>query len=218
MAALMALAAIFFVSCNKDKVSVPLSVTPDKAEFDVNGGNRTVSVECGGDWTVTGTCEWCSLSEREGNGSAKVVLSCMPNAMYEARSFEFTFACGDETASVTVQQTGNTGIVLSSETVRFEAAAGEESVYVAASGAWTVSVPEGDEWCSVEPAAGEGDGMFTVKVAENTTTQLRQTMISVSCADGGEDSVIVKQEGVDEELFGNPGGSIGSVDVVDVEW
>jgi uncharacterized protein (TIGR02145 family) len=58
------------------------------------------------------------------------------------------------------------------------AAAGSYTFAVSSNTAWSVAVTSGATWCTVSPAAGNGNGVVTITVPENQATALRTATIT----------------------------------------
>ncbi len=62
----------------------------------------------------------------------------------------------------------------------FTSAAGEKSFDITANVAWTVSIPAGNDWCTVSPANGNGNQKITVSLAENKAATARNLTLTVT--------------------------------------
>ena len=87
-----------------------------------------------------------------------------------------------------------------SEPGQFGAKGGEQTVTVTATAAWTISKSAGSEWLTIKPESGNaGTSQVTLTVAENTTTGLRTSMISVKSGELSK-SIEVSQSAANPEI------------------
>lgn len=72
--------AAAFAACQPDmEEEVTLEVTPETVSVGYTGGETTVSITSNSSWHVTAAEDWVSFSVKEGEGSADVVVTVMPN-------------------------------------------------------------------------------------------------------------------------------------------
>ena len=66
-----------------------LEVSPLEFQFEKEGGEREISVNCDTGWEFDMACDWLSLSQQSGTGNANVVLTAQPNLLTEPRTNAF---------------------------------------------------------------------------------------------------------------------------------
>ena len=92
-------------SCVVTVTGVSITVSPASLSFLASGGTKTIQITCNGDWSVSGTPDWCTLSSTTGSGNATVQLTASANSNAQ-RTAQLTFTCSGRTATVAVMQTG----------------------------------------------------------------------------------------------------------------
>lgn len=80
-----------------------ISVSPTEKSFSADATSFDIEVTAQGDWTVSGTPAWLSLSASSGNGNATVTVSSEANTG-DKREATLTFTCGTHEATVAVTQ------------------------------------------------------------------------------------------------------------------
>jgi len=81
-----------------------LTVTPNKLNFPVAGGNQQLSVQGNVAWTASGNAGWIDISPANGNGNGTVTIRGSENTGAQPRNATITFTGGGLTRSVNVQQ------------------------------------------------------------------------------------------------------------------
>src|SRR5699024_9479950 len=110
---LLSILILFLFSCDRDDdpvVTDPLlTVSPDKINFDVVGGNEIVVVTMNGSsWTVISKEDWCTVSISSSSEPIdQVTVSATENRATDGRTAEITFSMdGKLKKTVTVSQKG----------------------------------------------------------------------------------------------------------------
>lgn len=88
---------------------IELSLSVDSVLLDSGACTESVSVVCGGRWSVTGCPEWMSLSATSGSGDATVQISVSANTAFDNRGATLVFSTvGADDAKLYVEQNGST--------------------------------------------------------------------------------------------------------------
>ena len=88
-----------------------ISLSESLMAFDVDGGDKTLTVTSSRDWRVEGATDWVVVSPDEGKASAEpqtVTVSVLPNAGLD-RSVTLVFTLGTKQKSLLVTQSGPDG-------------------------------------------------------------------------------------------------------------
>lgn len=128
------------------------------------------------------------------------------NGLDEKSSTEYlmcnTTVCGEEVSSTyTLTQAGSDAYIVLNPTYSIAPHfAGSRNVVVSSNVDWTVS--ESCDWLGCSPTSGSNDGSFTVNYDENTSTESRTCVITVS-GEGVSATYVLSQAGSNEflELF-----------------
>ena len=81
-----------------------ISVEPKELTFEVEGGEKEITITSSDNWSLSNVPEWISLSEEEGENGAVVIVTVEYNNETDTRSGDILFICGDKDAKVSVTQ------------------------------------------------------------------------------------------------------------------
>jgi hypothetical protein len=173
-------------------------VAPATLEIDAAGGTVSVDVTSNSPWTVSVPSDgsWATPDATSGEGNKKVTFTIAPNTAFEARSVEITFTAQDKKATVKITQAAPAPTLEVNPTaISIEADGGAQEITVTSNAPWTVTVAE--DWITVEPASGEGDGKVLVTVAGSDVRSARSAVVTVKETVGNsEKTVTVNQDAV----------------------
>src|SRR6476661_11166142 len=51
----------------------------------------------------------------------------------------------------------------------------KDTIYITSNDQWVVNIPSGVDWLSVQPAAGDGDGMIIIATTKQNNSPTRKT-------------------------------------------
>lgn len=172
--------------------SISLSITPVSLSIPEEGKTESVSVTCNGDWTLSGTADWCTPSITSGSGNASVSFVVKANEGADSRSATFKFTCQDKSAELQVNQARKVfTLTVQPTSIGFLSAVGTRQIQITCNGDWTVSgLPE---WCSLSPSSGTGDATVSLTVSNNGDSQ-RSAQLVFACHDKTA-NVAVNQSG-----------------------
>jgi uncharacterized protein (TIGR02145 family) len=146
-----------------DKVTIPATVT---------AATYAVAVTSNGTWTAavnSAATAWCTASPAAGTGNGTVTVSVTANSATVTRAATVTVTAGTLTKQVVVTQAAAApALSIDKATIAATVAAATYTLTVTSNLAWTVAVNSGaTAWCSVSPAAGNGNGAVTISVIDN---------------------------------------------------
>ena len=171
-------------------------VSPATAEVEAAGGTVSVDITSNSPWTVSVPADgsWAVPDVTSGEGSKKVTFTVAPNENFEARSVDVTFTAQDKKASVKISQKApDPTLDVTPSATSFDAEGGSVEIAVASNAPWTITVAE--EWITVEPASGQGEGKVVVTVAPTEVRDVRNAVVTVKETVGNtEKAVNVSQE------------------------
>lgn len=90
-------------------------------------------------------------------------------------------------------------LAVNNDALKLEATEVTTRILVYSTGAWTVSLPEGVSWATLDRTGGNGDGEFLVTLSENPTIP-RQAEILLEC-DGVTKTIKINQAGQYDEAL-----------------
>ena len=172
-----------------------LEVSPLEFQFEKEGGEREISVNCDTGWEFDMACDWLSLSQQSGIGNATVVLTAQPNLLTEPRTNAFFIKSGNLYYELSVTQApGDTPLMVEfdADTVFVVYTGGLQSLSLASNTTWQL---QASSWITLITSSGEGDAVFDIAVDSNTDPNNRIGF--VSAVHNGQEmaNIIVVQEG-----------------------
>ena len=199
-----ALAALVLFSCTKKEV-VELTVSTLAVNYEVAGGEQSVTITCNDHWTASVTVDWITLSAKSGDGNATLKITVPENKSIESREADVTVSAGEIKRVVKVGQQGKEPVLtVTPEAVSAEVAGGTFDVTVSSNVEWTVSIPEAAaSWLSADKASAEGNAVVKLTVAANEGFEAREASVTVA---GGKLTQVVKvaQVGLEPVLIVAP--------------
>ena len=157
-------------------------VSPTALEVDAAGGTVSVDVTSNATWTVSvpSAAGWATPDVTSGERSKKVTFTIAPNTDFEARSVDVTFNAEDKSAVVKISQTAPTpSLEVSPATLSVDSAGGPLEVNVTSNAPWTVTLPEGCDWMTADPASGTGNAKVVLTVATNIARINRNAVVTI---------------------------------------
>ena len=145
-----------------------LEVSPLEFQFEKEGGEREISVNCDTGWEFDMACDWLSLSQQSGIGNATVVLTAQPNLLTEPRTNAFFIKSGNLYYEFSVTQApGDTSLMVEfdADTVFVVYTGGLQSLSLASNTTWQL---QASSWITLITSSGEGDAEFDIAVDSNT--------------------------------------------------
>jgi hypothetical protein len=172
-----------------------LEVSPLEFQFEKEGGEREISINCDTGWEFDMACDWLSLSQQSGIGNATVVLTAQPNLLTEPRTNAFFIKSGNLYYEFSVTQApGDTPLMVEfdADTVFVVYTGGLQSLSLASNTTWQL---QASSWITLITSSGEGDAVFDIAVDSNTDPNNRIGF--VSAVHNGQEmaNIIVVQEG-----------------------
>jgi uncharacterized beta-barrel protein YwiB (DUF1934 family) len=168
-----------------------LDVDISSLDFDSYSGSKTVDVTSNTEWQVISSNDWI-ITTPDSKGSENIVaqVGVTENASIYGRSGKVSFSLPEYSLfkEVKVNQSGKS-ISLDEDDLLFSDVASTQTVEITTDGNWAVS--SSDEWISVSPQSGSGDGILTVSVSENKGQIERHGTLTINMA---ESSTIISVE------------------------
>lgn len=183
-----------------------LAVEPDVLYYDTSGGGKYVTVTCTNSWAVTSKPSWVSLTSMDGSpGQTMLLVTANESEEPYSRSGEIIFSDGRGTATLTVQQLGNSTVrVLSASPQTVMAISNPSSYtvdvfYANRNGDFVSMTPsESVDWYSASTISWTGDtGRFTLYVADNEGVEGRSVNLLLSAITGEVSTTVALQQAGD---------------------
>lgn len=178
LAAISLISALLLTSCKKEVVP-ELSLSESTLNFDINGGEKVVTVKSNVEWKATADQTWVAINPSAGNGEGSFTLSISKNEAFEARVAQVTVTAGNTLAkTISISQLGvEPALLVTPETIDVEEEGGDYVISVVSNTDWTVSIPDGVDWCVADKASGTGNTEITLTVSSHKLLSPRITEI-----------------------------------------
>jgi len=175
-----------FTFCNQDY----LQITPRELILDTDSASAgSVHISSDMSWTISGGCEWLSISTFADSGSVYLqVVALSENTAFEGRTCTFTVtASNGMEQTITVTQRGQEPYIIAEVTEPvttnnvgiFYHENSTCSIEIHSNCAWTISANA--EWIGFSQTEGSGIAYLTATaLTENTTCLPRHALITVS--------------------------------------
>ncbi len=176
-----------------------VSITPN-ATLLADGETQTIKVTASGEWRISNSSDWLTVSPMSGTGAMSISLSAGRNATNAPRTTVIEVACGSRKAQCTVTQDAATlaeTMTISTSELQFSVEGGTRTFSITSNTDWTISKPD---WCVISSESGSNNGDISVTVEENNTGATRSGDITVR---GKTKSASVN--------VSQPGGSLGTI-------
>lgn len=145
--------------------------------FTAQGQSQSLTLQSNTGWSITGLPAWATASPTEGSNSTEVSITVEENKQLAAR--QATIYVEQEGATqripVVLKQQG-LDLALSETTLLFSDAASSQTVDISSGTNTTWQAQSNDSWITVDPVTGQGDGILTVRVNENTGEERTGTL------------------------------------------
>ncbi|MGL5683936.1 MAG: BACON domain-containing protein [Marinifilaceae bacterium] len=191
----------------------------EKIDVSAQGGQSVIHITANIDWKLTlPNKEMVSFVDdkivEQGIESKEVIINVQPNTTGKARAvtIKAIATLPDGTIiekDITVnQEAQNSGLVVSPNYKVIKKAGEEFTVNVIAEGQWQIASDKLAQWVTVSTTEGNADGEFTITVAENVTTDERETEVVVfTGAENGEritQTIKIKQSAYEQSITLTP--------------
>lgn len=194
----IALAAIAFVSCEKETV---LTIDLTDLSYTDAGGSQTITLIANKPWSISASQSWCKVSPTGGEeaSGSRISITCDANTTYDARSCTVTITCAEMMKTISISQAQNNGLMLSQTTYEITKAAQQLSIQVQANVKFSVDVDNGcKDWVKYNTTKGLTTSTVVLDIAENKTYDSREGKVTIK-QDGGSllSTVTIKQSQLD---------------------
>lgn len=182
------------------RVESSLELSTETIEAGSDGGRYEVTVTSAEKWSVSGSCEWCTLSPTEGKSGDKITVAVLGNDTEEVRTAEFQVTSGTVRKTLAVISTPEYFILLSepeSGEKAFDSAGGKFNVVLRTNiSADVIScrIDGGDGWVSARQSGSTSSGVaYEVTVSSNESYVSRRSYLTFFAEGSGQVTVSVSQ-------------------------
>ena len=205
-----------FSSCKKDelnkKADFQLKDNPTNLLVPAEGISETYTVISNGSWIVEPltNVNWVTIDPLEGTGNGTFTVNVRRNNTMDDRSLILTFMADGKRPNISlkIEQEGLDEddiedipyLIIDGETsINAPKEGTTQQFNVQSNGNWKIELEEDGSntgsWVNIEPAQGNGDGAFSVTVAENTLQEPRTINLAFFLNGKKQDNVLqINQE------------------------
>lgn len=155
-----------------------LSASPSQLDLSAPAGTQVLTITANTNWSLAGLPTWLTAVALNGTGNATVNLVYSANTAATARNAILALSGGGQTLNLRITQSGAPTLVVTPGTAEVSANASSLSLNVAANLAWTAA--SNASWATLNPSAGNGNGVIGINVAANTQPLARNATITVA--------------------------------------
>lgn len=205
-----------------NELSIPVKWVPETPEMSVDpvsftvaavGGNVFSNITSNTTWTATkGTEEWLSIDKTSGNGNGVITFTVATNTGAE-RSAKVKITAGSIVREITITQAAlEASLEVAPTSLSVTNEGGIVSSTVSSNTAWTVAKGN-EEWFSISPESGNGNGTIEFTVAANNDAENTRTAnVTVTAGSITKQIVVIQEAGeVDCILIGGVKWAKGNV-------
>lgn len=174
------------VAVTQGGVIAGLEVDPEKLQFIVQGGSKTVTVASETEWSVSSDSEWLTVVK---TGESEFKATAAGNNSGTARVAVVTVTNTNNSKVVNIEQAAPTAIILTPDKLEMGSFSDSQAVTVISETAWTITKSPGSEWLTI---VKRGEIMFTVTAASNPG-YVRTATITVKNTLGATTTLTVTQ-------------------------
>ena len=217
-----------FISCNEpeQRPAEPpfLRVQPANISVPFGASEQSILITSNAVWeiSISNDADWFTIDRMQGENTMRLQVGIEANPMAQERTAVITITSGALSASVTLTQAGTSPRL--STYPNFINAGGmgdlpgarvEYTLNVTSNAQWTAQVIDAElqEWISIAPTSGIGDGVITITLDPNIRFARRHAFISVS-ADGIQRRDTVFQRAISSL----PADQFNSVTINGITW
>lgn len=166
-----------------------VTISPNKLEFGISGGNEKITVNSNTEWTAFTNDTWMEIKPYGGDRNGTLTVTVSENSGVE-RNGTITFLYEGKSSQFNVKQEGYY-LNLSPERLTDIKALGEKKeVTVSSNSEWTAWSDA--EWIKMSDYYGTTGTTIDVTIAPNTTSRSRNGTISFS-SKAGQKSITIQQ-------------------------
>jgi hypothetical protein len=156
-----------------------LTAEPANRDVDQNEGKTTFDVKSNISWIVSESEDWLSVTPEIGKGDGVLIVAYDKNSSVDKRVGKLTLSGDGLSVDLTVTQS-STKPYLTAEPANRDVGhkEGKTTFDVTSNISWTIS--ESEDWLSVTPVEGKGDGILTVAYDKNCSIDKRVGKLTLS--------------------------------------
>ena len=176
-----------------------LSVNPSSLNFNSSAGSNTFTITSNTSWTVKSDQTWCTVNTASGSNNSTVTVNVTENTSTSAaRNATITVSNSNSSATILVnQKAASASLSVSTTSINFNESSGSKDVTIKSNTSWEASSSE--DWLTVSPSQGTGDGILTLTAEANTTTSKRDATVTIKYGNSSTTISVSQNTPISEE-------------------
>lgn len=180
---------MLFGSCqgctSKDsEESQSISLQQNEITLPAQSSSKSVKVTASAAWTASSDAQWCKAVK-----SSDAVMIMAENNDGAARQASVTVQCGTAQDILTVnQQAKSVSLTVSPTDFLVNATPSSQTLNIYSDTEWSISSSE--DFITVSPQQGEGDGSVTVLMEQNHKDEIRTATLTITYTDASEQKTV----------------------------
>ena len=171
-----------------------IELAPNNLQFVCTGETKTMTVTTEDSWMASVEDDWVSLSQTEGQGDAEISVTVGENPIYLNRVSIVVFTtAGNVQKVLTILQEATPNphfLEVSPREIAFGKEGGENEITISCDADWEFDLD--CDWLMLSQLSGSGNGSISVSLADNTSEEAREAVITIASNDKTE-TVTIKQ-------------------------
>lgn len=159
-----------------------LAVSNNSFIFGPEAGASDFLITSNTAWSISSNQSWCNISTTSGSNNKTISFSITPNTSTQSRTAIIIVNSSALSVQITVTQEGRTEVIptlsVSPETISVTAIEQTSIFDISSNTDWTISSDQ--SWCTPAVISGNGDKTISCSISENTQSQSRTAIITVS--------------------------------------
>jgi len=170
--------SLIISACKKDEPHF-FELDETTLSFEIEGGSQNIAILSNGNWTISNTANWLTVSPLSGNGNTTVTVIASENETFEKRETTLTFSSEIKTITVEITQRAKEFYLeLDKTTLVFEADSESQNIKVLSNGTWIISNKA--DWITISPQSGDGNATIIVTTLKNKLPKGREITLTFS--------------------------------------
>lgn len=191
----------FTLVWNPEETSI--TVNPEQHSVAYTGGTVVSQITSNSSWVVNkGAESWFTMTPASGNGNGTIEFTVSPNTG-EARSATVTVISGNISKEIVINQAAQEAeLAVEPASHTLTNAGGTVTSTITGNASWTATKGS-EDWFTMTPASGSGNGSIVFTVSPNNTISVRTATVTVTSGSISKE-ITITQAGQDISLDVNP--------------
>ncbi len=163
--------------------------------FENTASSSKLDINTDGNWTVTTSNDWISVSPATGHGNGQTTVTVKANDSDDERTGLLTVTVGETTQYVNVVQNGRYFTINYGASSALPSTGGTIDLSIATNQTWTAAIKNGSSWLTLSATQGQGNAKLVISALDNPTMESRIDTVIFTPANKQGVKLAVKQAG-----------------------